>query len=146
MRRSLVPAFPFALPQLHFYIFKIQFWYILCPQMALGLYWATGCLALFIAVLALDIMGIFSRKNHFDVDGRVSSIATSHIPPTFNNLVDQTVLITGGSQGMGRGLAKLLAEKGANVVIVARNQRKLDEALKYIKVSLLLSAHDKKQC
>ena len=47
---------------------------------------------------------------------------------------------------MGRGLAKLLAEKGANVVIVARNQRKLDEALKYIKASLLLSAHGKKQC
>ncbi|KAI7115506.1 hypothetical protein KC352_g34325, partial [Hortaea werneckii] len=55
-------------------------------------------------------MGLFSRKNHFDVDGR-------------------TILLTGGSQGMGRGLAKLLAEKGANIVIVARNQQKLDEAL-----------------
>lgn len=41
-------------------------------------------------------------------------------------------MITGGSQGMGRGLAKLLAQKGANVVIVARNQQKLAEALKYI--------------
>lgn len=47
---------------------------------------------------------------------------------------------------MGRGLAKLLAEKGAHVVIVARNQRKLDEALKYIKVSPLLSANGKKLC
>lgn len=36
---------------------------------------------------------------------------------------------------MGRGVAKLLAQKGANVVIVARNQEKLDEALKYISVS-----------
>lgn len=35
---------------------------------------------------------------------------------------------------MGRGLAKLLAEKGANVVIVARSQQKLDEALSYISV------------
>lgn len=35
---------------------------------------------------------------------------------------------------MGRGLGKLLAQKGANVVIVARNQQKLDEALKYISV------------
>ncbi|KAI6823563.1 hypothetical protein KC342_g12011 [Hortaea werneckii] len=49
-------------------------------------------------------MGLFSRKNHFDVHGR-------------------TILLTGGSQGMGRGLAKLLAEKGANIVIVARNQQ-----------------------
>ncbi|KAK5120531.1 hypothetical protein LTR85_006187 [Meristemomyces frigidus] len=58
-------------------------------------------------------MGFFSWKNHFEVDGR-------------------TVVITGGSQGMGRGLGKLLAQKGANVVIVARNQQKLDEALQYI--------------
>ncbi|KAK3725168.1 3-dehydrosphinganine reductase [Vermiconidia calcicola] len=58
-------------------------------------------------------MGFLKGKNQFDVDGR-------------------TVLITGGSQGMGRGLAKLLAQKGANVVIVARNEQKLAEALKYI--------------
>ena len=37
---------------------------------------------------------------------------------------------------MGRGLAKLLAQKGANVVIVARNQQKLSEALEYIKVGI----------
>lgn len=35
---------------------------------------------------------------------------------------------------MGRGLGKLLAEKGANVVIVARNKQKLEDALKYISV------------
>lgn len=44
---------------------------------------------------------------------------------------------------MGRGLGKLLAQKGANVVIVARNQKKLDEALVYIQVRILLCAHDK---
>lgn len=48
----------------------------------------------------------------------------------------QTVVITGGSQGMGRGLGKLLAQKGANVVIVARNAKKLEEALEYISVQL----------
>lgn len=35
---------------------------------------------------------------------------------------------------MGRGLGKLLAQKGAHVVIVARNKDKLDEALEYISV------------
>lgn len=35
---------------------------------------------------------------------------------------------------MGRGLGKLLAQKGANVVIVARNKEKLAEALTYISV------------
>lgn len=36
---------------------------------------------------------------------------------------------------MGRGVAKILAQKGANVVIVARNQGRLDEAIAYVSVS-----------
>ena len=39
--------------------------------MAIGLFWATVCLCFFVALLALDIMGLFNRKNHFEVDGRV---------------------------------------------------------------------------
>lgn len=39
--------------------------------MALGLFWASICLCVFVAVLALDIMGLFSTKNYFEVDGRV---------------------------------------------------------------------------
>lgn len=46
----------------------------------------------------------------------------------------QTVLITGGSQGMGRGVAKLLSSKGANVILVARNTAKLEAAVEYIAV------------
>lgn len=49
-------------------------------------------------------------------------------------LNEQTVVITGGSQGMGRAVARLLSSKGANVVIVARNAAKLGEAFKYISV------------
>ena len=39
--------------------------------MVFGYYWASAVLALFIAFLALDIMGLFSRKNYLDVDGKV---------------------------------------------------------------------------
>ena len=35
---------------------------------------------------------------------------------------------------MGRGVAKLLSQKGANIVIVARNEKNLAEAFKYISV------------
>ena len=35
---------------------------------------------------------------------------------------------------MGKAVGRLLAEKGANVVIVARNAEKLEEALRYISV------------
>ncbi|KAG1822049.1 oxidoreductase [Suillus subaureus] len=45
------------------------------------------------------------------------------------------VYITGGSQGLGLGLAKLLARKGAHVSIVARNQTKLDNALKELEAN-----------
>jgi 3-dehydrosphinganine reductase len=36
---------------------------------------------------------------------------------------------------MGRGVAKILAQKGANIVIVARNQERLADALSYASVS-----------
>ncbi|KAI9790529.1 MAG: 3-dehydrosphinganine reductase [Peltula sp. TS41687] len=58
-------------------------------------------------------MHLFSRKNHFPVEGR-------------------TVVITGGSQGMGRSVARQLAAKGADIVIVARNVEKLKAAVEYV--------------
>ncbi|KAI5205465.1 NAD(P)-binding protein [Aureobasidium subglaciale] len=70
-----------------------------------------GIVAILVASAA---MGLFSSNKHFPVEGR-------------------TVLITGGSSGMGRALAKKFAQRGANVCIVARNQPKLDEAIEYIK-------------
>jgi hypothetical protein len=45
-------------------------------HMAGVIYYASGCLALVVLVFALDIMGLFSRRNHFDVDGRVCSQTT----------------------------------------------------------------------
>jgi len=39
---------------------------------------------------------------------------------------------------MGRGVAKILAQKGANIVIVARNKERLADALSYVSVSAQL--------
>jgi 3-dehydrosphinganine reductase len=47
----------------------------------------------------------------------------------------QHVYVTGGSQGLGLSLSVLLAQKGAHISIVARNQENLDKALKEIEVS-----------
>ena len=105
--------------------------------MALGFFWASIALLVFLAVLSLDIMGFFSRKNHFPVDGRVGGKFTTPISLSSANLLSQTVLLTGGSTGMGRGLGKLLAQRGANVIIVARNIKKLQAALEYISVNPL---------
>ena len=42
--------------------------------MAIGLFWATLSLCGFFAILALDVMGFFRRKNYFEVEGRASKI------------------------------------------------------------------------
>ena len=49
--------------------------------------------------------------------------------------LSQTVIVTGGSQGMGKAVATMLAKKGANILIVARTVQKLEAALKDISVS-----------
>ncbi|KAI0407296.1 NAD(P)-binding protein [Xylaria palmicola] len=58
-------------------------------------------------------MGSFLSTNHFPVDGR-------------------TVLITGGSKGLGLNAARQLAEKGANVIIVARDVTHLEKGIAFI--------------
>jgi short-subunit dehydrogenase len=40
---------------------------------------------------------------------------------------DKTVIITGGSEGVGAACARLLARQGANLVLVARRKRNLDK-------------------
>ncbi|MFT5175535.1 MAG: 3-oxoacyl-[acyl-carrier protein] reductase [Gammaproteobacteria bacterium] len=45
----------------------------------------------------------------------------------------RNALITGGSQGLGRAMAKEFCDSGANVSIVARNQDALDEAAAQIR-------------
>lgn len=55
--------------------------------------------------------------------------------------------MTGGSEGMGLSAAGQLAAKGANVIIIARNQKKLDAALTEIKVGDRRPfAHTKHSC
>jgi gluconate 5-dehydrogenase len=46
------------------------------------------------------------------------------------DLTGKVVLITGGSRGLGRAFAEGVAAFGANVVIAARDQGKIDETLK----------------
>ncbi|KAH7328589.1 hypothetical protein B0I35DRAFT_448243 [Stachybotrys elegans] len=60
-------------------------------------------------------MGLFGG-NHFNVDGK-------------------TALITGASEGMGLEVAKQLAAKGANVVLVSRSERKLQAALEQVQAA-----------
>lgn len=51
-------------------------------MMALGLFGATASFCLVVFVFALDIMGVFSRKNHFDVEGKVGKLLYSQSDET----------------------------------------------------------------
>ncbi len=50
---------------------------------------------------------------------------------------DNLVYITGGSSGIGLELAKQLASKGANIVLIARNEEKLKKAADDVKKNFL---------
>ena len=50
-------------------------------------------------------------------------------------LQDKVAIITGGSDGIGKAAALSMAKEGANVVIVARRQNVLDQAVQEIKTA-----------
>ncbi|KAI1123036.1 NAD(P)-binding protein [Nemania abortiva] len=52
-------------------------------------------------------------------------------------VLHKTVVLTGGSRGMGLAVGRQLAEKGANIVIVAREKQRLVEGLKHIQEGAL---------
>jgi 3-oxoacyl-[acyl-carrier protein] reductase len=47
----------------------------------------------------------------------------------FNSLQGRTAIVTGGSKGIGRGIAETFAAAGVNVVITGRNQADIDTAV-----------------
>lgn len=51
------------------------------------------------------------------------------------NLLGKTAIITGGSRGIGLAVAKGLAQHGADIVIIARTEKQLDQAKKQIQTS-----------
>lgn len=49
--------------------------------------------------------------------------------------INQVIVITGGSDGMGRAVAMNLAGRGAHVVVVARTVSKLQSTVEDMRVS-----------
>ena len=43
-----------------------------------------------------------------------------------NSLKNKTILVTGGSTGLGKSMAKYFLELGANIIIASRKQESLD--------------------
>jgi len=75
----------------------------------------TIALVILLPFLIYYTMGLFGSKTHFQTRG-------------------STAIVTGGSQGLGLSVSKLLAARGANVVIVAQDVAKLESAVSQIKL------------
>src|SRR5690606_11032654 len=71
-----------------------------------------------------------SRPSHWIC---VPLAQTGEVPVKLKPLNEQTIVITGGSSGIGLATAKRAAEQGANVVIVARNEEGLKKAAEDIR-------------
>ncbi len=51
----------------------------------------------------------------------------------------ETALITGASDGIGKHMAIILANKGYNIIVVARNREKMEQAFKSVKNCTIIS-------
>ncbi|MFM8861005.1 MAG: SDR family NAD(P)-dependent oxidoreductase, partial [Acidimicrobiia bacterium] len=60
-----------------------------------------------------------------DADPRASTSGTDVDPAT--DLRNRVIIVTGGTRGIGRGVALHLGHRGAEVVITGRRQARLDE-------------------
>lgn len=58
-----------------------------------------------------------------------------------NELNNKTALVCGSSQGIGLAIAKELAQKGAHIILLSRNEDKLKKALSQLDVSSNQSHH-----
>lgn len=94
--------------------------------------------------LDLDCIGTYAsrRKRHGfirrqqDASGRQGRTLSGVRCAYLLTAASQTVLITGGSEGMGLAAATQLSAKGASLILVSRSAAKLEEAIKAVKVRL----------
>ena len=61
-----------------------------------------------------------------DADPRAATSAAADVDPA-TDLRNRVVIVTGGTRGIGRGVALHLGRRGAKVVITGRRQARLDE-------------------
>ncbi|KAI9330180.1 hypothetical protein BDR26DRAFT_841772 [Obelidium mucronatum] len=78
-------------------------------------------------LLALPLLATVKVLVHYFIASRLSTSALRRM------VSGKNIVVTGGSKGLGKGIAKVLVENGANVTIVARGLESLKEAQKELR-------------
>ena len=83
---------------------------------------------------AVKLLGIFKRSIRWILGGVPIKHVTAQVTTLAQNelLMGRNALITGGSSGIGKEIAKAFINSGANVVITGRDKNKLDSTCKEI--------------
>ena len=96
-------------------LFFFQMWILQSVCTGLGAIFLTG-----LCLIAIDISLSWIWKTFL---GKRKSISSEN-----NSLKGKHVLVTGGSKGIGKEVAKEFVKRGANVTIMARNSNQLSKA------------------
>ena len=70
----------------------------------------------------------------FSVDKQIGTSGYFPNPPTMKRFEEKSVLITGASRGIGKGIAKRFADEGANLIL-ASNEEAIHQVAKEFKAS-----------
>lgn len=100
--------------------------------------------AVILAVFLIVSLASCGRSSTSSTENETDSNEVEELQPEKENVKERikmeakmlegkTAIITGASYGMGQTMAELFAEEGANVVLTARGQEKLDKAVEEIR-------------
>lgn len=89
-------------------------------------------------IIVLVALGLYQFSKGLAFAIKICIREARYSPPMYewygHETKDSYVVVTGGSDGIGFQICNMMAARGFNIVMIARNQKKMDEKVAYIKL------------